>query len=107
MIHEIDYFDVVHFYTDAFMYDEDLIITQFRQKDEKIVEVSILYDVYTFNSAERKYSVYKKKLCVLIKSMIKYDHFCKHFVNTAIIHIDHKSLIHFLKSNRHEEIYEH
>jgi hypothetical protein len=107
VIHEINYFNVVHFYTNAFMYDEDLIITQFRQRNEKIVEISILYDVYTFNSAEKKYSVYKKKLCVLIKSVIKYDHFCKNFVILAIIHIDHKSLIHFLKFDRHEKIYEH
>jgi hypothetical protein len=107
MIHEINYFEIIHFYIDAFMYDEDLIITQFRQKNEKIVEISILYDVYTFNSTERKYLVYKKELCVLIKSVMKYDHFCKHLINTTIIHTDHKSLIHFLEFDRHEEIYEH
>jgi tRNA nucleotidyltransferase/poly(A) polymerase len=107
LMHEINYFEIIHFYIDAFMYDEDLMITQFRTKNDKIVKVSILYDAFTFNLAKRKYSVYKKKFCVLIKFVIKYDHFCKNSVHSAIIHTNHKSLIYFFKFDKHERIYEH
>jgi hypothetical protein len=48
LIHEIDYFKAVHFYTDAFMYEKDLIITQFRKKDEKALKMFILYDAFIF-----------------------------------------------------------
>ena len=43
----------------------------------------------------------------MTKFVIKYDHFCKHSKITIVIHIDHKSLIQFLKSDNHENIYEH
>jgi hypothetical protein len=106
-MHEYDYSLSAHFYTDVSMYDEGLVITQFQIHDEKITEISILYDFLTFNAAERRYSIYKKKLCALIRFVMKYDYFCKHSRNTIIIHTNHKSLIWFLRSNAQEDIYDH
>ena len=110
MMYEYDYSLPIHFYTNASLNDDDLIITQFQknnQNDEKSVKVSILYNSVIFNFTERRYPTYKRELCALIKFVHKYDHFCKHSKNTAIIHIDHKSLIHFLKTDSHENIYDH
>ncbi len=92
-MHEFDDFLSTHFSIDASLYEDDLIVTQFQVINEKIIEVSILYDFITFNSAERKYSIYKKKLCALIRFVVKYDYLSKHSRNVTIIHIDHKSLI--------------
>ena len=71
------------------------------------MKISILYDSIFFSSTKKKYFIYKRKLCAFIKFVIKYDYFCKHFRNRTIIHIDHKSLIRFLRTNFHENIYEH
>ena len=67
----------------------------------------ILYDAFSLSKIQRIYSTYKKKLCVLIKFVMKYDYMCKHFYNMTIIYIDHRLLTRFLKSDFHEEIYEH
>ena len=105
---EYDYFLSVHFYTNASKYACDLIIIQFQfQKKKKMIEISVQYDFIIFISTEMRYSIYKRKLCVLTKFVIKYDYFCKHSKIIVIIHIDHKSLIQFLKSDSHENIYDH
>jgi hypothetical protein len=88
------------------MYDEDLIITQFQIHNEKIIKISILYDSLTFNATKRRYSIYKKKLCALIRFVMKYDYFCKHSKNMTLIHINHKSLIWFFRSNAQKNIYD-
>lgn len=97
-----------HFFFDAFLYVGELIIIQFQtSNDGKSVKVFIFYDFVTFDSTERKYFIYKKKLCAFIKFVTKYDYFCKHFRNIAVIYIDHKLLICFLKIDCHEKIYKH
>ena len=111
-MHKINFTDEIHFYTNVSKYDDDLIIIQ-RKVDlyisTKMIEISTLYDFFTFNRIQRKYFIYKKKLCAMITLIIKYDYLIKHFYQFAIIHIDHKFLIHFLISNIsvHEKIYEH
>ena len=112
----IDLTLIFHFYCDAFEYAAELAITQIQMKhlknsmlttEDGSEEVPIVYDSFVFNKTQRKYSIYKKKLCVIVKFAVKYDYFCKHSNNTTIIHIDHRSLTHFLFSNSHEGIYDH
>ncbi len=106
-MHEYDYFLSAHFYTNASLYEEDLVITQFRIQDEKITEIFILYHFITFKAAKRKYLIFKKELCALVRFVLKYDYFCKHSRNIVIIHTNHKSLIWFLRSNAQKDIYDH
>ena len=115
-MHEINLWDETHYYTDASGFEGGMIITQKKidfhfssdfHISTKIIEVSIVYDSFTFISIQRKYPTYKKKLCAMIKLIIKYSHFVKHPYNTAIIHTDHKPFIYFLTFNIHENIYGH
>ena len=116
IMHKINFIDEIHFYTDVFEYDDDLIVIQRRIEQKidlhistKMIEVSVLYDFFTFNQIQRKYFTYKKELCVIITLIIKYDYLIKHFYQLTIIHTNHKFFIHFFISNIniHEEIYEH
>jgi hypothetical protein len=108
-MHEINLNDEVHFYTNASTYAADMTVTQFRIDviTEKSVKIFIMYDSFSFSFSRRKYSIYKKKLYAIVTFVIKYDYLCKHSYKSIIIHIDHRSLIHFLKSDAHEEIYDH
>lgn len=119
-MYDYDYSLSIHFYTDTFKYEKKLIITQFQISLFTIlekanhdliklvfIEVFILYDFLIFNSFERCYHIYKRKLCALIKLVSKYDYFCKHFRNKAVIHIDYKFLVRFLWTNFYEDIYDH
>ena len=111
-MHDIDFSRSFQFYTDASGFDEELIVTQHQNNStdklqKRTIEMLILYDAFSLSRIQRIYSTYKKKLCVLIKFVMKYDYMCKHLYNMIIIHIDHRSLTRFLKSDFHEEIYEH
>ena len=106
-VFEYNYFLSIHFYTNASKYVCDLIIIQFQFQKKKMIEISVQYDFIIFISTKMRYSIYKQKLCVLTKFVIKYDYFCKHSKITIVIHIDCKFLIQFLKSDSHENIYEH
>jgi hypothetical protein len=108
IMHEINLNDEIHFYTNSSAYAANMTITQFRSDHiEKIVKMLIMYDSFFLLFSRRKYFTYKKKLYAMITFVTKYDYLCKHFYKSAIIHIDHRSLIHFLKSNAHEDIYDH
>ena len=103
-----------HMYVNASNFAAELVITQFQyaarsnhENFSKKIEISIVYDSFIFVSTQRMYFIYKKELCSLTKFAVKYDYFCKHSIHITIIHIDHKSLTHFLKSDCHESIYEH
>lgn len=80
-----------------------------KKKTKQFKKISILYDSIIFTLSQRKYVIYKKKFCAIIKLIIKYDYLTKYLYHAMIIHIDHKSLIHFLISDNdiHENIYEH
>ena len=103
----------MHFYINAFKFEINLVITQFR--DLKIIDVisiktmkiSIIYDFFTFASIKRKYFIYKKELYVMMMFIIKYDYLYKYLYFPIIIYIDYKPLIHFLNSNLYKEIYDH
>ncbi len=107
IMHKINLNDEIHFYTNSFAFATDMIVTQFRFENEKLMKVFIMYDSFSLSSTRRKYSTYKKKLYVLITFVTKYDYLCKHSYKSAIVHTDHKSLTHFLESNVHERIYDH
>lgn len=49
--------------------------------------------------------LFKKKLYVLTKFIIKYDYLYKYFLYKIIIYTKHKSLIFFIKSNIYKSIY--
>jgi hypothetical protein len=108
-MHEVNLSNKTYFYTNASEFARDMMITQKREIDDKIEEVSILYDFFTFNVTQRRYSTYKKELCAMIKLVTKYDYLAQHSYKKAIVHIDYKSLIHFLITinDVHDEIYEH
>lgn len=112
-MHDINLRFFMHFYTDVFGFGAGLVITQFRDSkivdvmNIKAVKVSIIYDSFTFAFIKRKYLIYKRELYVMIMFIIKYDYLYKHSYLSIIIHIDHKSLTHFLSSDLYEEIYDH
>ena len=115
-MNEINLTFIFHFYCDAFDHASELAITQVQKrylKNSKLTsendfeKIPILYDSFAFNKTQKKYSIYKKKLCVIVKFAIKYDYLCKHSNNITIIHTDHRFLTHFLLSNSHERIYDH
>ena len=115
-MHEINFTNEIHFYTDVSEYDGDLIVIQrkIEQKTDlyistKMIKVSVLYDSFTFNQIQRKYFTYKKKLCAMITLIIKYNYLVKHSYQYVIIYTNHKLFIYFFISNIsiHEEIYEH
>jgi len=103
----------IHFYMNASNFAASLVITQFQElsnvniKNNKLVKVFILYNFFSWFVLQRKYSVYKKKLCAIITFVKKYDYLCKHSYISVIVHTNHKLLTYFLKFNLHERIYEH
>ena len=116
IMHKINFIDEINFYINVSKYDGDLIVIQrkIEQKidlhiNTKMIKVSVLYILFTFNQIQRKYFIYKKELCVIITLIIKYDYLIKHFYQFAIIHINYKFLIYFFISNIniHKKIYEH
>ena len=110
-MYEIDWSIQFHFYSDASGYVRDLVITQFQilLRYKKSAEMSILYDVFTFNQAECHYSTYKRELCVIVKFVVKHNHLLWNSDSKMyeVLHTDHMSLICFLKLELHDEIYEH
>ena len=73
----------------------------------KAVEVPLIYDAFTFSTMEQKYGTYKRELCAIVKFAQKYHYMLHHLDpgKKAIIHIDHKPLIHFICSDLLDGIY--
>ena len=110
-MYEIDWSIQFHFYSDVSGYVKDLVITQFQilLRYKKSAEMSILYNIFTFNQAECHYSIYKRELCAIVKFTVKHNHLLQNsdFKMYEVLHTDHMSLICFLKLELHDEIYEH
>lgn len=115
-VYGLDLSAEIHMYTDASARGAGMCVTQFWTPEqaytsapgkEKLVKVPIIYDSFTFNPTQRLYPTYKKELCALVKCCEKYNYLFKHSYLTAIVHTDHRPLIHFLKSDTHKGIYGH
>lgn len=108
-MHGIDWSLVVHVYTDASGFAGGLVITQFQMVEgsKKPVEVPIIYDALTFSITKRKYQTYKRELCAMVKFTSKFQYLLRTPDHQAIIHTDHKPLVHFLDSSLHDGIYGH
>ena len=113
VMHDVNLRFFVHLYTNASNFVAELVITQFKTEafvdlteKKKIVEVFILYDFFVFTSTRKCYSIYKKKLYIVVIFAIKYVYFCKHLYQFAVIHTNHRLITHFLTFDMHEEIYD-
>ncbi len=85
------------------------MITQFQKKNKvfKPVEVPIIYNALTFSTTERKYQMYKWKLCIMIKFTIKFQYLLQNSDCSDILYTDYKPLVYFLKLSLHNGIYKH
>ena len=114
-MHDINLCLIVHFYIDVFDFATKLIIIQFQSiismniisVNNKTIKMFILYDSFALLFIRRKYSIYKRELYDIVTFVTKYDYLCKHFYLSVVVHIDHRSLVHFLKNDFHEDIYDH
>ena len=87
-------------YIDASTYDEDIYINQLQEDENRF----ILYDCVSFNSAQRNYDIYKRKLFTIVHFTKKYEHIFDS-KNRNTIHTNHKSLVRFMNAQKHENIY--
>lgn len=111
-IYEINLKLEIHIYIDASEFVADYVITQFRsvkiinvEDSSKDAKVSLLYNLFIFSTSQRKYSTYKRKLCVIVTFCRKYDYVYKYSFKLTVVYINYKSLTHFLRSDLHKDIY--
>ena len=71
-----------------------------------LIKVLIIYNSITFISIRYKYSIYKRKLYVIIKFTRKYNYLYKYSYYIAIVYINYKLLIYFLKFDIYKNIYD-
>ena len=105
----IDWSLNIHFYTDTSGFAEGLVITQFQRENKasKPVEVPIIYNALTFFTTERKYQMYKQKLCIMVRFTTKFQYLLQNSDHSGIIHTDYKPLVYFLKLSLCDSIYRH
>lgn len=115
IIYKLNLFWTCYFYIDASRNNTNLYITQFKSFIEiynnainisQFIKMFIIYDSFIFFIIQKFYSIYKKKLCILVKFYIKYNYLCKHLYNIIIIYTNYRPLIHFIKSNLYKNIYD-
>ena len=87
-------------YIDVSTYDEYIYINQLQKDENKF----ILYDCVSFNSTQRNYDIYKRKLFTIVHFTKKYEHIFDS-KNRNTIHTNHKSLVKFMNAQKHENIY--
>ena len=69
------------------------------------MKISIIYNSFSFILTRYKYSIYKRKLYVIVEFAKKYDYLYKYSYYIAIIYINYKFLIYFLALDAYEDIY--
>ena len=106
-MHGVDWTIDIHFYTDASGFGGGLVVTQFQQIGGSTMEVPIIYNAVTFSLTKRCYVTYKREVCVMVKFASKYHYLLRDPTRQAIIHTDHKPLVHFLESSMHDRTYGH
>ena len=87
-------------YIDVSIYDESIYINQLQENENKF----ILYDCVSFNSNQRNYDIYKRKLFTIVHFTKKYEHIFDS-KNRNTIHTNHKSFVRFMNAQKHENIY--
>ena len=73
----MDWILVFYFYIDIFKYDAELYITQFHILDGVFIKVPILFNSFIFTTSKRKYLIYKREFCAMVRFYIKYDYIFK------------------------------
>ena len=87
-------------YIDVSTYDENIYINQLQEDENRF----ILYDCVSFNSIQRNYDIYKRKLFTIVHFTKKYEHIFDS-KNRNTIHTNHKSFVKFMNAQKHENIY--
>lgn len=112
-MHEMNLKLFIHFYIDVLNWATSLVITQFQNvtlvnlsKSNSLMKIFIIYDSFSWSLSQWNYLTYKKKLCVIVIFIKKYDYLCKHLYLSTVIHMNHKSLMHFLETDAHENVYD-
>ena len=93
---------ITNVYIDILKHCVDLYVSQIQNSEIK----SILYDSIAFNSIQKNYDTYKKKLLTIVLFTVKYEHIFNG-KQIIIIHTNHKLLIEFLNVVEHKNIYVH
>jgi hypothetical protein len=103
----IDWSLLLYLYSNASKYCGGLVITQFQIYNNVRVKIPIVYNSFTFTATERKYPTYKRELLAIVRFTTKYNYLLTYPnpLMTAIIHTDHKLLIHFIDADYHDGIY--
>lgn len=111
-MHEMNLKLFIHFYTDVLNWAMSLVITQFQNvtlvnlsKSNSLMKILIIYDSFSWSFSQQNYLTYKKKLCAIVIFVKKYDYLCKHLYLLTVVHMNHKSLTHFLEADAHEDVY--
>ena len=87
-------------YVDALTYNKNIYICQLQKNEIKF----ILYDCFIFNSIQRNYDIYKRKLFTIVYFIKKYEYiFDEKKRNT--IYTNHKCFVKFINKQTHENIY--
>lgn len=112
-MHEMNLKLFIHFYIDVLNWAASLVITQFQNatlvnssKSNSLMKILIIYDSFSWSLSQRNYLTYKKKLCIIIIFVKKYDYLYKHSYLLTVVYMNHKSLTHFLEADVHEDVYE-
>jgi len=75
-IHGWDFLKAVRLYSDASLYGAGCVITQMRTDpcSNKLIEVPIAYNAFTFTKTQQNYGAYKRELCAIVEFCRKYDY---------------------------------
>ncbi len=90
-IYSIDLSIIIYFYTDVSGFETELTIIQFRKEDSEnlSIKIFVLYNLFIFLSIQKLYSIYKKKLYLIVKFAKQYNYLCKHFYNQIVIYTNY------------------
>lgn len=103
-----DWTQPAHMFTDASHFALGVLIAQNRQDPTRLGHhyyAPILFDSFTLNKSELRYSVYEKELYAIVKAMRKYGHLFLDPTTPGVVHTDHKPLFYFMSADNHIGIY--
>lgn len=106
-MHNLNFKINIDFYINVSKFAQNFATIQFQIINFIRAKIFIFYNLFFFNIIQKKYLIYKKKLCVFTKLITKYEYFCKNFLKKIIIHTNHKFLTRFFVFLIHKNIYKH